>query len=276
MDYQVVSLGLLPNEIVIRGGLLLKPVIVSNVSVVAGAHYLVLIKSNPVLCQFLAGQTSCKRPLVKTMVFETLQKARNTKFKELVEEARGASGDLGPGEADDADIEDKLGLDLDVVVSSPTKGKRKVAISRLVAQVPSAAKVSMLGGEWCPMMLMEGSTKAPAIEATPDNLRRLFDMAQAEMEDGIAKRARHGSNSGDRPEPRGPQGRREYVVGNKWVTKIRVEDAAENKGRKFRTLKRRRSDEAETRGKDKAVVGFKRGARKSYTVASGEPMDCLS
>ncbi len=64
--------------------------------------------------------------------------------------------------------------------------------------------------------------------------------------------------------------------GNEWVKKIRVEDAAKNKERKCRTLKRRRSDEAETRGKDKAVVGFKRGARKSSTVASGEPMDCLS
>ncbi len=88
--------------------------------------------------------------------------------------------------------------------------------------------------------------------------------------------ARAGAAGGDRPGARGRRGRREYGVGNKWVTKIRVEDAAENKGGKFRTLKRRRSDEAETRGKDKAVVGFKRGARKSYTVASGEPMDCLS
>jgi hypothetical protein len=215
MDFQPVSLGLLPDEVVIRGGLLPKPMIVSNVKVVAGAPYLVLIKSSAVLCQFLAGRSSCKRPLVKTMVFETLLEARNTKFKELIEEARGAAGDLGPGEGEVAEFEDKLGLD--VAVPSPAKGKRKVAISRLVAQVPAAAKVSMLGGEWCPMMLLEGSTKAPAIEATPDNLRRLFDMAQAEMEDGVIKRARHGSGGEDRPKPRGPLARRDIVLRLRWV-----------------------------------------------------------
>lgn len=274
MDFQPVSLGLLPDEVVIRGGLLPKPMIVSNVKVVAGAPYLVLIKSSAVLCQFLAGKSSCKRPLVKTMVFETLLEARNTKFKELIEEARGAAGDLGPGEGEVAEFEDKLGLD--VAVPSPAKGKRKVAISRLVAQVPVAAKVSMLGGEWCPMMLLEGSTKAPAIEATPDNLRRLFDMAQAEMEDGVIKRARHGVGGEDRPKPRGPMARREYCIGNRWVTKIRIAPVA-NKS-KFRTLKRRRSGEDEAHGSSKAASVAKRRARKSsaVVVASGEAPDCLS
>ncbi len=85
MDFTPIRLGCLPDEIVLRGGLLPKPVIVSNIRVVAGAPYLYLIKSNSVLCQFLAGQTSCKRPLVKTSVFETLQLARNTRFKALID-----------------------------------------------------------------------------------------------------------------------------------------------------------------------------------------------
>ncbi len=276
MDFKPITLGCLPDEIVLRGGLLPKPLIVANVMVVAGAPYLYLVKSNPVLCKFLAGKSSCRRPLAKTMVFEDLKEARNTKFKALIDEAGDVACGLGPAEADLGDVDDKLGLDVIVEKQSPSKGKRKVAISRLIAQLPATGSVLMCGGDWCPNMLMEGSTKAPAIEATPDNLQRLFDMAQSEMEDGIVKRVRHGSGTDDRPKPRGPQGRREYFVRNKWITKIRLGNAVENK-QKFRTLKRRRSNEGDTQTSRTPRMSRQKARKTSNVLAAmGVPEDCLS
>jgi hypothetical protein len=53
IDFLPMALGCLPDEIVIRGGLLPKPVIAENVKVVDGFAFIYLAKSNPVLCKFI-------------------------------------------------------------------------------------------------------------------------------------------------------------------------------------------------------------------------------
>ncbi len=77
--------------------------------------------------------------------------------------------------------------------------------------------------------------------------------------------------------PRGPQGRREYCVGNKWLTKIRVAGDGQPP-HKFRTLKRKRSDEVATPRRCTAGRVTKRGARKSSALVAdrSEVMDCFS
>jgi hypothetical protein len=97
---------------------------------------------------------------------------------------------------------------------------------------------------------------------------------------------RYGVDGGSGIPPRGAPGRREYVIGNRWVTKIRsLEDSIPSPALptsrpyavKFRTLKRKRSDEAAVEKEQKKVRGRRAMARKSSVASAkaAEPPDCL-
>lgn len=277
-----IALGCGPEELVLRGGFLSHPVIVNNVKFIGEKPFLRLWKGHPAMCKFFTGRPTCKRPLANSSVFESLQKVRNLKFQELVRIARDSNTEQAPIEP--FDLADQLGLDAEAPKASPTKSRRAVSALRLLPQLPAFAAVSYEHPPdgWEPLLLMEAASKAPAIEATPENLQMLFNLINAELSAGTTKRARHGSEaSGSRPAPRGHPGARQYFVRNRWATKIPepiVDGAARPPyTKRFRTLKRRSSDEV-VASKPKTKQNRKSGARVSPSVlaAAAQADDCLS
>lgn len=252
-----IRMGLLPSEIVVRGGGLSQPVIVENVRVIQGRQFVSLKASSSWLCRFLSGQGTSSRPLVKTNSLDRLAALRNARFSELLNEA---AKDVSPP-ADD-DLSGKLGLDDDDndhagdqagaaegssqeqkhpgKQKSPAKPPRKT----MMAQMPPWAEVKVVAGdfEWVPILVMEGATKAPSMEATAANFRNLYQFVTGDLAEGLGQRVRERHGAGKhRPEPRGSMDERMYAVGRCWVTKIK-ETTPDGK-KHLRTLKRLRSDE---------------------------------
>ena len=71
-----VGLGLLSTEVVLRGGFLLEPVIIGGCKVSDGRVFMPLLKGDSRLSNILTDEQGHKRPLSRTLVFETIQKLR--------------------------------------------------------------------------------------------------------------------------------------------------------------------------------------------------------
>ena len=267
-----VSVGCLPTELVLRGGYLKEPVVVSDLLVFEGLQYVTLYKVAPVLNKFLAGLASCKRPLAKSLLFETLAAKRN----ELIEEKKRSvqAGGMAAIFGDTTDL--AAGLGLDDGASEPPSAKkarrRHVPVKRVIELLPETAVVTLErpGQTWEVRMLLESRTKAPSVEATAENFAAMFEWVQAEFEGGSSRRRKHGASEPPVREPRGQKGAREYLVRNKWVKKVAAPEAAPARrpySQGFRTLKRRRSDEP-------AAAARKRSAIDSV-LTDGLASDCL-
>ena len=87
MPSQTPAVGLAMDELVLRGGFLKNPVILPACQVVGGALYFPLLKSDPVLSNFLSPMPCNRRPLRATRVPEELQKLRNAFILNRGEEA---------------------------------------------------------------------------------------------------------------------------------------------------------------------------------------------
>ena len=125
-------------------------------------------------------------------------------------------------------------------------------------------------------VLMEPASKAPAIEPSMDNLQALFDLVDNEITYGTVHRAKYGAATSHlRPKPRGPKGAREYAVGNRWVTKVKMPSspaatslAQTSPSKPFKTMKRRRSD-------DTAEPQLRRRATRASSAHGGDDLDAL-
>jgi hypothetical protein len=265
-----VALGCLATELVLRGGRLQEPLLLTGLRVVNGKQFITLSKSNYVLNRFLSKSSSCKRPLAGTLVFEKLTKLRNDGYQQLLIQAASVPEDNQQEQADPTAI-----LDLDsspgiIVASSPgdePASKRRFP-KRLAAQVHLTLPATMqqLGREsWELTMLSESARHNPAMEASAANFAALLAWVEADLSDEGVRRPKYGSlvAAADRRSPRGPKHAREYHVNGKWVTKI-VEAGPAPK--RFRTLKRHGSDQEE-HPKNKRGRGARRGARKTSDVA---------
>jgi len=241
-----VRTGVSDAELVLRGGYVKKPIVLTQLRTLAGKQFLYLTKQSTQLSSFLCKERVNKHPLAKTFVFERLAKARDDVYKKLM----SAGGDTLPvaPASQKPDEQDQLGLDdLNATATSlQDSGKKRPRKKDRIQIAPTATiELPMLGGNpWEVIMLMEPANKSPAIEATEANLQQLFDIVNDEIEHGQVRRPKYGIESaGSRPPPRGPRGERQYAVGQKWVTKIRAH-AAQDPGpgdKKLRTLTRRRS-----------------------------------
>ena len=78
------AVDLKDTEIVIRGGQMKKPTLITGLTCRDGKKYLYLWKNSNELSLCFAGQPACKRPLAKTMIFEKLAQARQTKRAALL------------------------------------------------------------------------------------------------------------------------------------------------------------------------------------------------
>ena len=72
-----VCVGLHSTELVLRGGSLNGPSVLSGLRVVDDKQFVHLQQPNPVLCKFLIGKAACFRPMAKTSVVEELRKLRD-------------------------------------------------------------------------------------------------------------------------------------------------------------------------------------------------------
>jgi hypothetical protein len=246
-----ISLGVESTEIVIRGGHLKSPLVMTGLAVVDHIQFIKLRKTNKVLSSFLTDKPAFQRPLAKTLVFEKLGLLRNAKYHELLVEVQTA-GTEGQGE-EEQEIDD-LGLDEPEVGGrlsnwSRHRGRYRAAVKL----IPRMAIVSFeRPGQlaWEPMLLMESATKVPAMECSTANLQAMFALVQLDLSDGSVHRPQHGRQR-EQAQTKPPRlladGSREYWIRGGWVRKIRlaapIPPADPPDGRKFKTLKRRSSDE---------------------------------
>jgi hypothetical protein len=240
-----VTFGLRGGEQVIRGGLLKKPELLTNLIVDSqGRVFVPLTKTGPntgTLTRFLTGKFK-GHPLAKTLVFEKLQAARNTKVQQILlgEVADGpapvANGEGAALEADGKALEAEGG-------SSPGKFRNQRV---LLAAAKPTVTITYPGSDWEVEVQTAGAIKAVSMLLSEHNMQRLFDLVAADLRGGEVVRQRHGVGT-TRPAPRGLPGNRSYAVNQHWVTKIKN---AEQPG-KVRVLKRLRSDQ-EPKAKAKA------------------------
>jgi hypothetical protein len=268
--YVPVSVGCQTSEIVVRGGYLKEPRVFTRLQCVNGKAFLMLWKSSRELVAFLSNEPAFKRPLSKTLVFETLASLRHEACRKLlaeraapvqVEAAPGASTDdfaLSLGlDSGSAAIMDEAGPALaDVAEESGTKRRKRLRREReklIRRQMPATVEVEYPrdGREpWRVLMLAAGGNVAPAIEATAANLQTLFELVDVQILGGDVRRSRFGAGCEEpKKGPHGPQAQRSYWISSlrRWVTKIPAENI-EGKPykRRFRTLTRRSSDETTT------------------------------
>ena len=272
------------TELVLRGGYLKSPVVATGLKVVGGKKYIYLTKNNRILSNFFTKGKLNKKPLSKSLMFERLAAARDAMFKELAKEVatgsvetvvatgRDLCEDLGIDEAP----ADGMGVDAKPAVAANCTPKKRIRKKARTVMPPAAEVALPRDGQsdlkvW---VLMESASRAPAMEATQDNLQAMFDLVDNEISYGGVQRLRHGAGTSHmRPKPRGPMHAREYAVGRRWVVKIKPQaenatassaDAATSPSKPVRTLKKRRSDEMQ------AAQCRRRGAK-----AGGQQGDAL-
>ena len=293
MSTSRVMVGLVPEvEVVIRGGYLKAPVVATGLKNVGGRMYMYLVKSSPLLCSFLTKETARTKPLSKTLMFERIAAARDAKYKELllveaglqpppVAETAVATG-LDPCEILGMDIDPADDLNMDAkpkpVATGPAKKTKRVSKKSRTVMTPAAEICLPRDGQpdlklW---VLMEPASKAPAIEPSQENLQALFDLVDNEITYGSVHRPKYGAATSHlRPKPRGPKDAREYAVGNRWVTKVKIPVAAAatslgqtSPSKTVKTIKRRRSD-------DTAEPPLRRKATRASSSHGGDALDAL-
>jgi len=219
---QPIKLGRLPSEVVLRGGYLKQPVILTRLTTVEGKRFVYLWKGCPDLNRFLTGVPVCKRPLASCHVFEQIAEQRNETYRQKLADLKGAGGAVDDPKASrldaDGDAVESLGLDDTASKTSPVdvRNARMRVFKKVKGQVQRMEAVSIDHpglDSWRPLVLMEPATKAPAMEATAGNFSALFALVDHELTHGNAtKQERHRAVKADTRLPRGPPGDREYFV----------------------------------------------------------------
>ena len=180
----------------------------------------------------------------------------------------------------DKDLPHDLNMDVKptAVATGPTKKTKRVSKRSRTVMVPAAEIRLPRDGQpdlklW---VLMEPASKAPAMETTQENLQALFDLVDNEITYGSVHRARFGADTAHlRPISRGPMDAREYAVGNRWVTKVKMHSPAAatslgqtSPSKTVKTIKRRRSD-------DTAEPPLRRKATRASCAYGGDALDAL-
>jgi hypothetical protein len=220
-----IACGGLPSELVVRGGGLEKPVVLTELKEESGKRFYHLVKDNEVLALLLTGSGKSRRLLANSLTIENLGRLRDDKFAEL-------ATDLGwqSGSQSSAPVDDGLGLvPASTLKSSPRKLRCPPQINLLM---PRTAEVEMEmpdGTPWRPLVLLGDRKSNPYIEATEENFNNLYILVQHEMSGGDSKRERHGAGreADEKKDPRLlDNGSKEYWVESRqrWYQKKLVSD----------------------------------------------------
>jgi hypothetical protein len=265
-----VFVGLQPGEIVLRGGGLPEPVIVSNLLESNGKSFWRLCKRDSILCRYLlgSGYSKMRSRLASRPLWATLESLRAARRQELVKQLAVCDMNEEAGAAIVDDLAADLCLDDDTSARGSTAvSKRKAGRIRKVLPAFSEIEVNCMGSSpWRVNVLMAPFRQAVAIEDTEDNLKKLYELIQKEMNmedtasDALADIAQASEASivaaepllkqqrAARP-PRGPANAREYWRGDRrrWICKeklaIQEDDTSGSPpAKRFRTVTRRPSD----------------------------------
>ena len=131
--------GLQPTEIVLRGGYLTGPMVLTRLRLCDGIKFCYLWKASHELARFLCKGQLRARPLAATAVFENLVKLRNDKFRELHKASMRAEEDEGDGN-DEPDLAADLEVDAETQRQGPSRrhghwGVGKCGVARDVSRI---------------------------------------------------------------------------------------------------------------------------------------------
>ena len=232
-----VSLGLLDDEAVLRGGHLIAPVVLQNLQVVDGKQFVRLSQTDKALCQFLSGQCKQSRPLSTCAVFKKMVALRQAFVHQFLLPC--------PPFAAEDDHAAALGLDAEDALGKPKRlrAKRIKSVKKQLPEWFSATLPTPGRPDWHVTVLVESGNFAPCIEVTQLNFDALLAIVEVER----------GEASGESPKklasrrsPRGERGSREYWIESKrrWVTVQYDAGVGDASHKKKRTLLRKSSDTA--------------------------------
>ena len=288
--YTPASLGLQSGEEVLRGGYLKEPMVLTRLKRVEGRMFMYLLKGGRELLNFLVpleARGRGKRPLANSRVFEDLALLRS-QYRNCLNAQDRADRDLAsntPKKSDDLaallDLDDDVSGVSDpatkIITTSPNAKWRQAKNARRT--MPNIVQVTLEHegfDAWTPNILLERDNMAVAMEATAANFAMLFRLVDHDLVHGGRKREKFGSQVASRPPPRGPPTAREYFVRNRWLTKIPVETSGASSRVRFRTLKRRKTEDGlPTRPKVKRSSGAQ-GHAHCDGPSMGDPMEALN
>jgi len=240
-------IGVLPSEVVLRGGGLPEPVILSGLKVVQGSAYIPLRKEHNELHMYLTGQRQKMRLLQSSPIIGALVALRAAAREQAVASASGIGG------PDEPDLVDDLGLDNGDAPKLPARRSRKQVLPETVLVTVERDGFP----DWGPRILLDSNRAAVSMEASVDNFRILHQLVSDDLSAaGSPIPRKSGAVGGSKRPPRGPQGAREYWRQDtrRWVKKVLVKPTGgpgtssppkpSPDKRKFRTMIRRPSDEA--------------------------------
>ena len=198
-------------EVVLRGGHLDKPTLLGNLTIVEGHKFVHLWKGCPILNKFLTGKSAMHRPLANSSAIENLAAKRNEAFREILadEEDGGEEADdpvdaLGLDEEDDVKMDYQKSKKNGRSECQKSKARKYLPIRMKMMSRPSFLPVEVQGGfapsgesaPWRPLVLLEVASTAPAMEATSENFKALFDLVASELAGGLQKRERYPRRTG--------------------------------------------------------------------------------
>ena len=289
LEVSAIELGLLPGELVLRGGLLKGPTVVQGVKRVQDCGYVYLWKTARWLNEFLAGSMKATRPLSLTNVPEGLQELRERARHELVRSVTGhgscgsdsASGldGCGPGCVSE-DPTAAMGFDAPEASPPRLPKKRRQAVSKNL--LPSTVEVTLEKegfGPWRVRLLLERPQQAVAMEASTENLTALYLRVQADLaasrssgsDAGRGRPKKKAAAAQARRQPRHYEdGSKEYDRGSRWVRKFPAAAVSARPAfvwpgwKKQKVLKRRHTEDA-------AETAAARSSRPAGLAAGSAP-----
>ncbi len=199
--------GLRADEQILRGGELQQPVLITGLRLsLDGTPCVALEKGSGPLTRFLTGKSAAKKPLSKTMVFETLLRIRNVAVEQLLKTVR--AGGVGVVPLADAPADDQLAaLDLgddddSGPKASPVKKKgRTPSKAVLLPQLPETSVVDYPGSDWQVEVVCEKANRAVHVKFTVENMDALSALVAEDLSNGDVKRKR--PSQGQTRPPRG-------------------------------------------------------------------------
>ena len=187
-------------EVVLRGGHLDKPVLLCNLSIVEGRKFVHLWKGCPILNKFLTGKNTNQRPLAASLAIENIAARRNAACRLALEDQSGSdTGDHGETEEDAKALDPTAALDLengDAECQNQRKKKKQpeLPLKMKMLKLPRFLPIEVEGAfeaPWCPLVLVEVASTAPAIEATTENFQALSALIDKDLASGECRRHRY-------------------------------------------------------------------------------------
>ena len=234
-----IATGLHADEMVLRGGRLTCPTVLTGLVVVEGRQYVRLARHSDVLCHFFTAKSRGLAPLAGNPVFDQIAALRHEFLLNF------GKGDT---QVEEHDKTDDLGLDAsddEGLAPMCRRSRRNLRVVSKALPTDFEATLSRPGqSDWRFRMLCERGNRAPCIEATSGNFDVLFKLVSDALVKQGAKRGATAKQP-SRRSPRGEPGAREYWLESKqrWL-RVEFEEGEQVGKKKRRTLTRKMSNPA--------------------------------